>query len=560
MPARFPLALAAVLALAALAWRLGGYPLLEPDEGRNAEVMREVTTGGPWWLPRLNGLPYADKPVAYYAVGALALAAFGPSEAAARLPSLLFTIGTLAIVAWFARRTLDPAAAWRATAIAAASPFTLAYARVVIPDAALACWTVGAIVGFHQAIERARAEGQAGWWPVAAWAAVGLGVLTKGPVALAVPLLVAVPYAVWRRRVSAVLDPTGMLAALALVLPWLFAVSHELPDFLHYVLFVETADRVASDVLGRTEPWWYFLPILVGASLPWSLTLIPAARDAVRRLRRRQGTDPLVVLLLLWIVAPLILFSLSRSKRPQYVLPLVPAVALLVATVWQRVEGRVLGTRVAGAAMVVMGVGLVVLAGALPGWFPASTAVAAIIPGTARWLGAVAIVGGGAAVALARYSDWPLPALVLPVSAIPVVALPLMGAIGADRSSRAVARAIEPVLGSATEVVAVGVFPLSLPFYLDRTLTLATDDARELTSNYVVRHQAELRRRPGSTLRPAGWWREALALCDRPRVFVVPAERRDLRALLESAVPLRAENRRVAAYGPCGAGALARGP
>jgi 4-amino-4-deoxy-L-arabinose transferase-like glycosyltransferase len=554
---RVPVVLGVVLALAALVWGIGAYPLLEPDEGRNAEVMRELAVGGPRWLPRLNGLPYVDKPILYYAAGAVSLAAFGTNETAARLPSLLFTLATLALVAWFARATIGRGAAGPAVAVAAAAPFTLAYSRTVICDSATAFWMTGAIVAFHQAIERPRDGGGGGWWTVVGWVAIGLGLLTKGPVALAVPLIVMIPYAVWRRRPSAVLDPTGMFATLAIVLPWLFAISRDVPDFLHYVLFVETGDRVLTNALGRAEPWWYFLPILLGAALPWSIAALGTVPAGVRAWRERRR-EPLFVLLALWIVAPLVLFSLSRSKRPQYVLPLVPPIALLLAAWWRRGASRQLGMRLAGGSLVVLGIVLLGLAPRISGWVPATPAVAAAIPGAARWLGGVALAGGLGAWLLARRDEWALPALVLPVSAIPVVALPLMSAIGASRSSKAVAEAVRPLLTAKTEVVAVETYPLSLPFYLGRTLILATRDGSELTSNYITRRYERLQLRPGSTLRPEAWWSEALALCDRPRLFVVPAERRDLRARVASTLPLRAENRKIALYGPCGPGSLAR--
>ncbi len=548
--------LAAVLALGALAWRLGGYPLLEPDEGRNAEVMRELAHGGPWWLPRLNALPYVDKPIVSYAAGAVALGALGENETAARLPSLLFTLATLALVGWFARTTIGRGAGWMAVAITAAAPFTLAYARTVICDSVVTFWMVGAIIAFHRAVEIGRDRGRADWWPVAGWVAIGLGVLTKGPVALAVPLLVMIPYAAWRGRLSAVLDPSGMLAALAIVLPWLFAVSRDVPDFLRYVLVVETGDRVTSDVLGRSEPWWYFLPILLGAAFPWSIAALATLPAGVRALRDRR-LDPRFVLFALWIVVPLLLFSLSRSKRPQYVLPLVPAIALLVTAWWERQTPRLFGVRLVGGTLAAFGIALLALGSSIPHWLSGTATVTAAIPGVARWLGVVALVGGAVAWLLARHDDWALPALVLPVAAIPMMALPLMNAIGADRSSRAIADAVQPLLTPGTEVVAVETYPLSLPFYLGRTLTLATADGHELTSNYVVRRHARLRLRPGSTLRPVDWWVEALVLCERPTLFVVPVDRRDLRARLETSLPLRAQNRKVAIYGPCGPGSLA---
>jgi 4-amino-4-deoxy-L-arabinose transferase-like glycosyltransferase len=328
------------------------------------------------------------------------------------------------------------------------------------------------------------------------------------------------------------------------------------PDFLHYALVVETAQRLTTGALGRAEAWWYFLPIVVAAALPWSLV----ALATIRRPSRASPPDPRVVLLGCWIVIPLLFFTLSQSKRPQYVLPLVPAWALAVAHVWHATDRRVIAARVAGGILAILGAALLLAAGPLGRAFPASSETAALIPPTARWVGSLASIGGTASLALARRSGWPVPALALPVLALPVVGLPLLGAIGRDRSSADLAAAMRPHLAERTEIVAVGAYPLSLPFYLRRTLTLATADGRELTSNYVPRRHERLRLVPGSPLRPPGWWEEALTFCDRPRLFVVRVDDRSARDRLAATLPLIAASRKVAVYGPCGAANYARRP
>jgi len=549
---------AAALILLGLAWDLGGYALLEPDEGRNAEVMRELGREAPWWLPQLNRLPYVDKPIVHFALGAASLRLLGTTETAARLPSLLATLGTLAVLWGFARRIAGRRAAWHAAVVTAATPLTLAYARTVIFDATLTLFVTAAIVAFALGVEESVEGRSHDRWSLTGWAAIALGVLTKGPVALALPLLVSIPWAAWRRRIGVVLDPAGLLLALVLVLPWVFAISTVVPDFLRYVLFVETAQRVGSDVLGRTEPWWYFLPVLAAGVLPWTFLLTAAVPEGIRALRARRA-DARVVLGLLWIVLPLLLFSLSRSKRPQYVLPLVPAVGLLVALWWER-RGDHAGARVGGAFLALFGLLLVVLAPQIAGWIRTRPEVALHIVPTARWLGAIAGIAGLGVLALGARSPWTVPALVLPVTAIPVLAMPLMRAVGVDRSSREVAAALRPVLGAQTEVVAIATYPLSLPFYLNRPLTLVTSDAHELTSNYITRHHQALRRRPGSLLRFPDWWEVALASCERSRIFVVPMDSTGLQQRLATAMPVRAVSRKYAVYGPCGLGALARDP
>jgi hypothetical protein len=551
-----PLVLTALLAGGATAYGLGGYPLLEPDEGRNAEVAREMAETNQYVLPRLNGLPYLDKPVLYFAAGALAMEVLGPTETAARLPSLVFALLTVALVAWFARRLYGTDGAWTAAIACAASPFTLAYARTVIMDSAVTLWMTAAIAAWYLAAEPPTANRQpptaSRRWGVAGWAAAALGVLTKGPVALAVPLMVMVPYGAWRRRLGAIFDPVGLLVFLAIVLPWVFAVSRPVPDFLHYVLVVETGQRLATGALGRSEARWYFVAIFPAAALPWSVIVLAS----LRRPAPARTWDPRVMLLCCWIVIPLLFFTLSQSKRPQYVLPLVPAVALAVAHVWR--DGRRVGaTRVAGGVMAALGAGLWLAGGPLSRVFPASPETAQLIPPTARWLGALALVAGGLAIIWSRRAGWSLAALAFPVLAIPVAGVPLLGAIARDRSSADVAAAMRPLLSPRTEIVAVGVYPLSLPFYLGRSLTLVTADGRELTSNYVPRRHDLLRLSPNATLRPPGWWEDALTFCDRPRLFVVPADARAVRDRLAETLPLVVTSRKVAVYGPCGGDALA---
>ena len=557
-PSRGSLLLAGGLAFAGLTYGITAYPLLEPDEGRNAEVAREMVVGNDYVLPHLNALPYVDKPVLYFAASAVTMKLLGPTELAARLPSLACTVLTVALVAWFARRVLGGTAAWTAGIATAATPFAVAYARTAIFDAALTLWVVGALVGFYLAVETGRDRAHtAAWWSATAWVAIALGILTKGPVALAVPLLVALPYAVWRRQVSKVLDPLGMLALLALLLPWVFAVSNRVPDFLRYVLLVETADRLAGSGLGRTEPWWYFLPITVGAALPWSVV---ACGGLGKRRPGGGGIDHRVVFLLLWIAVPVVFFTFSQSKRPHYILPVVPAFGLLVALLWNRADGRLPGARLAGAALALLGAALTLGGSRFPSLVRSSAAVAAVIPRTALWLGALCVVSGAAAWIFAARRDRTLIALALPVAAIPVIAMPLMRVIGSERSSRALADAIAPFVPEHAEIVAIATYPLSLPFYLRRTLTLATPDGRELTSNYVMRRLAALREAPGSTLRPADWWEGALVECDRPRLFVVGVDDRAARQRLATLLALRGQSGKVAIYGPCHAGEYARRP
>ncbi len=574
---------AAALLLLAFAFDLGGHALLEPDEGRNAEVAREMAESNDYVLPTLNGLPYLDKPALYFAVGASLMEVLGPTELAARLPSLLFTLGTLALVFWFGTRMSGRLGAWTATLVTAATPFTLAYARTVIFDSAMTMWTTLALMAFWMAVEgepgtgngdraarpppttagRGKRETGNVWWTALGWAAMGLGVLTKGPIALALPLMVVVPYAIWRRRGRALLDWVAVLLFVAIVLPWVFAVSQNIPDFLEYALVTETARRLTTTELGRTGPLWYFLVILPAAALPWSVVAIAAlverrrARNAPSDWQPGGSRDPRIVFLLSWILVPLLFFTISQSKRPQYVLPLMPAVGLLVAVLWQGARARLAGVRPGAVALAVIGVFLAIVSRLIPGWVPASPAVAAAIPGTALALGAVCLAAGAVAWIAASRREIVLLCLSLPVVAIPFVSRGLMDAIGTDRSAVEVARAIEDVTGPGARVIGVEVYPLSLPFYLQHQLFLSTADGSELTSNYLLRTYRRWRRAPGSPLRHAQWWQEELIACTHPTVFITRADDEAARTVLATQLALLVETRKYAAYGPCGEEQLA---
>jgi 4-amino-4-deoxy-L-arabinose transferase-like glycosyltransferase len=280
------------------------------------------------------------------------------------------------------------------------------------------------------------------------------------------------------------------------------------------------------------------------------------AWSVIKRRRDRFGNmDGRVVYLLLWILIPLLFFTLSQSKRPQYVLPLVPAIALLAAAAWNSSRGRLPGVRFAAAGTALLGIFFLVASRSIPDLVPASTTAAQAIPGTALVLGIACLFAGLLAWLTANRLQLVLVAFAISVAAVPLASRKLMDAIGADRSAAAMAQMIESAVGSDARVVGVRAFPLSLPFYLQSTVLLATDDGSELTSNYIIRHFDDYA--GSSTLRAADWWRSALVDCTRPTVFVIGVDDSEARELLRSSVELLIETRKYAVYGPCGVTNLA---
>jgi 4-amino-4-deoxy-L-arabinose transferase-like glycosyltransferase len=532
------LLLAAVLALG---WNLNGYRLLDPDEGRNAEVAREMAASNDYLIPHLDGLPYLDKPIVYFAAAALAMELLGPTETAARLPAYLATLATIALLVWFARRRWGPDAGWLAGLAFATMPLTLAYAHTAIFDSTLTLCTTAAIICFF--LER----------PALAWAAIAVGALTKGPVAIALGLAVMVPYSLVTGRPLRRLISLRAVGAFALVgLPWFLAVTARMPEFPHYAFVQETFERFTTPRFHRTAPFWYYIPILCIAPFPW---IVPVcARLRAWRATWAARRDPAAaesLWLATWVLGPLAIFTLNQSKLPQYVLPLMPAFALAAARALTTAGPR-LAWRPSVALATALGLLLVALPQGMLATLPLTTAERSAIPATALALGIVLLVSAGcvAAAAVRRSTGLAAAGYAMVVIAIPFATVPLMAAVGDDRSAATLSAAIHSAVGNGGQVLGVAAYPPSLPFYLNRTIPVATARAEELTSNYIARYHEQLRARPDSPLRPSDSWLEALNNCPIPTILVARAGNRTVRTAL-AVLPLLADDGHHAAYGPC---------
>jgi 4-amino-4-deoxy-L-arabinose transferase-like glycosyltransferase len=538
------------LALVALATGTGSTALMDPDEGRNAEVAREMAERGDFVVPHLNGLPYLDKPVFFFAAAAAAVKGLGPTELAVRLPALAFTIATVALLAGFAHRLFGREVALIAGLALATAPLVLAYARIVIFDGVLLFWVTASCISFQQAWSRER---RLPW--VAGWATAGVATLTKGPVGLVLPLLINVAYALaCRERLRRLFDPLGMLSFAIVVAPWFVAVTARHPEFPHYAFVRETFERVATGRMARSGPIWYFIPLLVGGALPWALLPLFDARRLPDAWRERTGGGRTRVYLHLWVLVPLVLFSLSQSKRAGYILPVIPAVALLAALHFheapnaRRRLGWLAGTLSAGAGLV-----LLVASGSIAGRIRNAPGLADALRDTGPWLGiGLAATAALTAWASARRSRT---ALLAGLALIPIVSLigaqRALEALGEERSARSLAAEIRAAGPSTPRVVGIEAMPHSLAFYLRAPILVSTATAGELRSNYIFDYTEMLRDVPGSTLRPLGWWRGELRDCPTPTVFVVRSNRKEYREELAAQLPLLTETRRFAAYGPC---------
>ncbi len=486
-----------VLAALTLVGGLGSLALVQPDEGRNAQVAWEMQDSGSWLVPTLNQLPYLDKPAFFFKLVGISLSLFGRTETAARLPSALLALALAAATFVLVRKRGGTRCAALSVLVLATLPLYVAFARIVIFDMMLTAFVCLSIFAGHLA-ESSEGPAQRRWYLAGAFFA-GLAFLVKGPVGFAVPALVHFAAAGFERRKGVLrraLAPANVAVFLAVALPWLVALALAVPDFLYYGVVVETLDRLVNPSFRRNQPIYFYFSVLGTGCLPWSL-LFPAGAFAAFRARARLSS--LDRLCIVWTVALVVVFSFSRSKQPAYVLSVCVPLAILTGRFLEAAlthEGGVAARWVWRSLLLFggitgLGTGAVLALRADPSLLallpdhdgPAASLWIPALPGIA--IGCAAFTLAALAARLSRRVAAAVACLALLLPALLLPSLPALAAYADARSSRVLAAQIPP-LPPGTEVACLKCFPSALPFYLGKPVTLVSDDASELRSNYVL--------------------------------------------------------------------------
>lgn len=351
---RLPALIVLIVLPSLLLYPTVSFLLLEPDEGRYAQIPREMLARGDWVVPHLQGEPYLDKPPLMYWLVMVSYSAFGVGEAQARLVPALAVHATILLLYLLGRRSLGERSAFWGALFLAVTPGFTGMGRLLLLDGLLTLWVTVALFATFEAV---RGRFRPGWWYLAALVA-GLGVLTKGPV----PLLLIAPPILLHRRLTGDRVPirrthvAGFLAVVAAVnLPWYAAVFARQPVFLKHFFWEHNVLRFVKP-FDHLQPIWYFLPIMLVGLLPGTALLYAFARHlGSGDPDRAAGRTPALGFCLLaglWCVC---FFSLSGSKLPTYVLPAFPPLCLALGDFVARTRwatARLTRVGVAGMAAV----------------------------------------------------------------------------------------------------------------------------------------------------------------------------------------------------------------
>ncbi|GAA4380669.1 glycosyltransferase family 39 protein [Hymenobacter koreensis] len=328
---------------AAFLINLNAWGVLETSEARYAEIGREMLTSGDWLRPRLLGIQHFHKPPLTYWLTAAGLALFGGSAGAVRVLPVLAVLAQVGLVYALARLVFrgDARRALATAVVYGTLPVVLVSALNVTTDVYLATLELLATYAFVR-YHATPAEQPAARWLYLGWVALGLGFLTKGPVAAMLPSMAVISLHLTpeapRRRWSPQHILTGAVFAL-LGLSWYLLLVADNPEFLRYFVLEHTVERFSNAAaFNRSKPWWFYLVLAPLGALPWSAALaVELGRTGWRALGRRWQ-----MMLLWWVLVPLLFFSLSKSKLLLYVLPIFPGVALLTVELLGRRTDAVL--------------------------------------------------------------------------------------------------------------------------------------------------------------------------------------------------------------------------
>lgn len=391
-------------------FRLGSYPLSGGDDGRNAEIPREMLASGDWVTPRLNGVNYFEKPPLVYWAVASAQKFLGPSEWSLRAVPALFALWGVLITYGAARKLHGREAGLLSALVLGTSLLYFALGHILILDMAVSVLMGRALFSFIVGVgEPPGALRRTLFYKL--YVSAALATLTKGLIGFLIPgavmFLWLLIFNQWKRLRPLHL-PSGILIFLAIALPWHLLAAARAETWAHRYFVVEHFERFFTPVAKRPGAWYYYIPVLLAGLIPWMPCLFPALRDRLRGGWAARDRNADAWFLVTWVAFIFLFFSKSQSKLVPYILPVFPALAVLIgawlADAMRAPDGR---QRLRNSLRVVTFLcGLLafalVAAVLAPRWLKLDATQAAVLRPLAFVMAGVLVVGGVMAPLLAR--------------------------------------------------------------------------------------------------------------------------------------------------------------
>jgi 4-amino-4-deoxy-L-arabinose transferase-like glycosyltransferase len=467
-----------LVSLAVLALRT----LVPPDEGRYAEIAREMFAGGDWITTRLNGIKYFEKPPLQAWMNALTFTLFGVGEWQARLWTGLCGILGVLLTGLAGSRAFGARAGLYAALVLGSCFYWVLGSQVDSVDMGLSGMMTVSLCALLLAQHAGAGLRARRNWMLACWAGMALATLSKGLIGIVLPGGVLVAYTLvardWRLWTRLHIMK-GLLLFLAIAAPWFILVGIRNPEQPHFFFIHEHLERFLLKEHHREAPCWIFLVLLAAGSMPWLGVLVPSLAAAARPDPRRHAAEAPDtfrprLLALVWLVFIVAFFSVSSSKLPGYILPVFPALALLIGSHLEQSSRK--SRMINAAALVLVGLGLLLAAPFAP-HFARHDGEATLYAAFALWInlaGMLALCGGVLALWMARHARHDGHVLAIALSGFLASQVLLAGfePLGQARAGTLLLPAMRQALTQATRIYSVGLYEQSLTFYLGRPVTL----------------------------------------------------------------------------------------
>ena len=451
--------------------------LVPPDEGRYAEMAREMFASGDWITTRLNGIKYFEKPPLQTWMNALSFQLFGLGDWQARLWTGLCGLLGVVFTGYTGRRVFGERIGFYAALVLGSCFYWVACSQIDSLDMSVSAKMTLALCGLLLAQRDDATPLENRNWMLVCWAGMALSMLAKGLIGVVLPGAVLVIYTLaardWKIWTRLHLGK-GLLLFLVIAAPWFVLVGLRNPEQPHFFFIHEHFERFLTKEAHREAAWWVFFALLAAGSVPWLGVLaqslaLGARREDGARFRPR-------LLLLVWVAFIVLFFTKSHSKLPGYILPVFPAVALLVANYLEAGTRR---SRMLTAGLTaLLGVGLLATVPYMLK-FASHAGEDKLYAAYQPWVlaaGLVLLIGGGLATLYARHMQRDLTVLVLAIAGFAATELMMVGSerIGQGRAGADMMAALKAAgaMDQATKVYSVNIYEQSLTYYLRRTVTL----------------------------------------------------------------------------------------